>query len=674
MLSPFPDFKNASRKEKPVYYALRNLCHFLLVFVKPRPPNLSIAWKIWVWWCLFPAPVFAQNDAPDPAILARLDALHETVRQNLLPIELPKISCENLKTGQAGTKPNLEQVKYYRENGAANCAFQLLEILKNESFSTKKGQLQWLEAATITLSRFEVLDSAIALATQFKELAETENYPKTGVLIAEANARSEKLQFWETFALAEKALENAREAGNKQLESDALETIADATRHIYQTLPKKSTPPLLEALKIQEELRDTNQVIHIFGRLAMHFYDTDLPKAVGFLERATALANRWSDLRAKMEVILMLSACYKVENEARKSLDLRLEAVEIAKYLGFRHRAEAMYVHCASQYLHFGDANAAQKNLDSALVYCSFQHGLGYLYSSLAEVAAARGDLKKSQEWYKKAFLEQTKAYANRNTLQLSEWETRFRTRETALQLEVQKQQRLLLFGLILAFAAFAAFAVFAYFKQRKSRKKLSVQNTLIQEQTEQLKSLDAAKSRFFANVSHELRTPLALMLGPVGTLLKENQVTDKQAHLLQLAHQSGKQLEQLVTDILDLGKLEMGKMDLDEKPTELATFFRRCLAQFESLADSRQIDFHFDIAVGNGTTANLDQAKCRQILNNLLSNAFKFTPPGGRVNVELRIENGEWRTENGGTAPASILHSPFSILHSQFYILHSSS
>ena len=66
-----------------------------------RPPNLRIGWKVWAWLFFFPAPVFAQNDAPAPAILARLDALHETVRQNLLPIELPKISCENLKTGQA---------------------------------------------------------------------------------------------------------------------------------------------------------------------------------------------------------------------------------------------------------------------------------------------------------------------------------------------------------------------------------------------------------------------------------------------------------------------------------------------------------------------------------------------------------------------------------------------
>src|SRR5690606_22803081 len=129
----------------------------------------------------------------------------------------------------------------------------------------------------------------------------------------------------------------------------------------------------------------------------------------------------------------------------------------------------------------------------------------------------------------------------------------------------------------------------------------------------------DAAKSRFFANVSHELRTPLALLLGPIGTLLNENRLTEKQTSLLQFAHRSGKQLEQVVTDILDLGKIEMGKMELDEKPTPIAAFFSSHFAQFESLAESRNLHYSFTMKVANDAEANLDQGKCRQILNNLL-------------------------------------------------------
>ncbi|MFN0034117.1 MAG: ATP-binding protein [Saprospiraceae bacterium] len=259
----------------------------------------------------------------------------------------------------------------------------------------------------------------------------------------------------------------------------------------------------------------------------------------------------------------------------------------------------------------------------------------------------------KKQHFHKEKFEKRSHGFNLKNYyLQQEKEQLEAEKKNQGLELSLKNTQ--LRYSLLVAFLILllAAGVFIAYRKQRQGKRKLSEQNALIQQQSEQLKSLDAAKSRFFANVSHELRTPLTLMLGPVGTLLKENQLTDKQTELLQLAHQSGKQLEQLVTDILDLGKLEMGKMELDEKPTEVASFFRSYFAQFESLAESRQIDFSFDIAVGNDAVANLDQAKCRQILNNLLSNAFKFTPAGERVEAKLTLNDGTIQLIVADTGP----------------------
>lgn len=191
-----------------------------------------------------------------------------------------------------------------------------------------------------------------------------------------------------------------------------------------------------------------------------------------------------------------------------------------------------------------------------------------------------------------------------------------------------------------------------AYYKQRQGKRKLSEQNARIQQQSEQLKSLDAAKSRFFTNVSHELRTPLTLLLGPVRSLLKENHLTEKQAYLLQMADRSGKQLEQLVNEILDLRKLEMGKMGVEEKPTGLRTYFLTYFAQFESLAERKQVDYSMTISIDDETVANIDQEKCRQILFNLLSNAFKFTPAGGQIVVKVSVENGRLQLTVADTGP----------------------
>jgi signal transduction histidine kinase len=198
-----------------------------------------------------------------------------------------------------------------------------------------------------------------------------------------------------------------------------------------------------------------------------------------------------------------------------------------------------------------------------------------------------------------------------------------------------EKERRNWILAAFLLLLLFAALLAHYYRRLQKA-------NRITETQSIQLKTLDTAKSHFFANVSHELRTPLTLLLGPIKTLLKENQLTEKQSRLIQTAYQSGKELQQLVNEILDLQKLEMGKMELYEKPTQLSLFFNRYAAQFESLAYRKKIDFSIETTVGEEVMANIDQEKCRQIIYNLLSNAFKFTPPGGEIKVKLEIGNWE--------------------------------
>lgn len=204
---------------------------------------------------------------------------------------------------------------------------------------------------------------------------------------------------------------------------------------------------------------------------------------------------------------------------------------------------------------------------------------------------------------------------------------------EQARQIESEKERRELATALFFIAVLFFAVLGYFYFQLRKANRKT-------REQAEQLKSLDTAKSRFFANVSHELRTPLTLLLGPIQTLLKNGQLTDKQARMLQMARQSGKQLEQLVNDILDLRKLDQGRLDVYLKPTELPPFVGTYSAQFESLAERKQIDFSAQVPPDNTPAILLDQEKFRQILFNLLANAFKFTPNGGRIGVTVSLES----------------------------------
>ena len=221
-----------------------------------------------------------------------------------------------------------------------------------------------------------------------------------------------------------------------------------------------------------------------------------------------------------------------------------------------------------------------------------------------------------------------------------------------ALELSLRKNQlrSSMVIGGLAGLLALAL--LFGLYKQRQGRRRIAAQYDLIERQTEQLKTLDAAKSRFFANVSHELRTPLTLLLGPVDILLKENRLAEKENRLLQMARRNGEQLRQLINEILDLRKLETGNMELRPEPTAPLPFFRNYAAQFESLAERKRIRFLFETSVDPGSTALLDREKCRQILFNLLSNAFKFTPEGGNIGVTLEISRGILHLSVADTGP----------------------
>jgi GAF domain-containing protein/anti-sigma regulatory factor (Ser/Thr protein kinase) len=168
-----------------------------------------------------------------------------------------------------------------------------------------------------------------------------------------------------------------------------------------------------------------------------------------------------------------------------------------------------------------------------------------------------------------------------------------------------------------------------------------------IQDQSRQLEVASRHKSEFLANMSHELRTPLNAIIGFSEVLLQGifGDVNEKQREYLADVLGSGQHLLSLINDILDLSKIEAGRMDL-----ELSTFsFRDALDSGLTIVRERAarhaIQLNAVVASDVGAL-EADERKVKQILYNLLSNAVKFTPDGGRVDVSVRVENGDVRVE----------------------------
>jgi signal transduction histidine kinase len=177
-------------------------------------------------------------------------------------------------------------------------------------------------------------------------------------------------------------------------------------------------------------------------------------------------------------------------------------------------------------------------------------------------------------------------------------------------------------------------------------RSHLETANHKLEALNEQLKEVDQLKTQFFANVSHELRTPLALILGPVEKLLNNSDLSQDHHHDLEVVDRNARLLLKQVNDLLDVSKLEAGRMTVNYAQVDLAQLVRLTAANFDGLAQEKNIALIIDTP--ESLSAQIDAAKVQRILLNLISNAFKFTPNSGTIRCTLETAQAETNSTDG--------------------------
>jgi signal transduction histidine kinase len=175
-------------------------------------------------------------------------------------------------------------------------------------------------------------------------------------------------------------------------------------------------------------------------------------------------------------------------------------------------------------------------------------------------------------------------------------------------------------------------------FREFASRYELDRNRVELEESNRKLKELDRIKSRFFANISHELRTPLTLLLAPLESLIHrhESSLTLENRELLRTMHANGMRLLKLINDLLDLVRLDSGVLQIRPEPVALGDFLRGLASAVTPVAREKQVQI--EVVVGSELGgALLDRDMMEKAVLNLMFNAIKFTPNGGRVTLQGR-------------------------------------
>jgi len=359
--------------------------------------------------------------------------------------------------------------------------------------------------------------------------------------------------------------------------------------------------------------------------------------AIMYLEKAKKMPDTCIGVfDQKPAIFQMLGAVYYNQGDYPKAILLYKQGIQMAE-----DRLSTLIINEYPEPLH-GYNNRYYIKIDRQLMY----KGIYDAWSKL-------GQFEKALEYYilSKQTADEIYVEQNQNLITMLEAVTIDEKNKSQIELlasenELQKmkikQSRTWLIGLG-GFVIIFVFVTVLFIRQRKiqSEHKIFVREQkllhdleLKKVESEKLKELDLLKSKFFANISHEFRTPLTLIMRPLEKVLSKIEDTQHKKDLDVAKKYAGK-LQNLINNLLTISKLESGKMQLRTSETDIVKLVNNYVQAFESLAKQKNITLNFT----NGKekiNAFVDREKFEQVLNNLLSNAFKFTEDGGMIEVAV--------------------------------------
>jgi len=367
---------------------------------------------------------------------------------------------------------------------------------------------------------------------------------------------------------------------------------------------------------------------------------------------AQAVREEIRDINGLSQTYGNIALIYKTKKNYVKANEYFQKALAILEKLHNKFRLSANYANLGSLLTITGEYTKAEKYLFDGL---SLAKGLNNklmlieIYDNLTRLEMAKGSYKNALAYLEIKNKYKDSIYTEESAKKIAEVEARYQTEKKDLIISDLEQQKNLqsvkvwsmMAVLLVLIIGFTVIYLLQRSHNQKVKSLLDVQKLLNQK----LQEADQVKSRFFANISHEFRTPLSLILAPIEEKLESVNLVASEKESLLLIKRNANRLLALINQLLDLSKLEAGKMELHVQKGNLGRFLNAIASSFDSLAENRQIKFVKNISA-DFYDCWYDSDKLEKIINNLLSNAFKFTPAGGTVALSINRSETDNRLE----------------------------
>lgn len=408
---------------------------------------------------------------------------------------------------------------------------------------------------------------------------------------------------------------------------------------IRQKFSKETTQQagelLHEALKMAKEIRSPEMIHLIYTYMAdISGLNEKHDESKKYIDLAYEYYLKKDDIRNLSQVYLLYTSYYigldQIDNANHEQIkrinylrqkEDRLELARALAYYGsFQRRKTKDYT------------NAIQNLLEAKSIYESINltdiDAFERIIFNLSRCYSEIGDHQQANAYLKDAYNLREDLIEKENQILTSSLETHYQTEKKEQEIQflsqVAQKQKYIYLSIVSLLLVIGTFLFLGYRNKIKT--------------AEKLKELNDLKSRFFANISHEFRTPLTLIKSPVQSLKNEIQNENQQAKLDLIDKNSNRMLE-LVDQLLELSKIDSGKLQLLLKEGNISTFLNAIVETFEYQAKENQLTFNSFIEK-NSKNHYFDKDVIEKIVTNLLSNALKYTPKNKSIHFTSSIEN----------------------------------